>query len=187
MPNVQLDLKPESTLCFSGHRPNNLGGYYGPKARAIQSGIHSKLYELAKRAHEGGFRTFIQGGAQGVDWIAAEACIRLRREGHNLRLITAKPFPSQAAKWPNVVMDRYNNILEQSDAVINVSDDPFTAVKMFDRNMWMIDRSRVLIAVFGGKSGGTLQAISYARRKGLLICSIDPIHLEENWERPERR
>ena len=47
-----------------------------------------------------GINTFISGGALGVDQWAAEAVVLLREEHPDIKLIIARPFPSQADKWP---------------------------------------------------------------------------------------
>lgn len=182
MTNEQLTIVPEKTVCFSGHRPKKLGGYHGPNARKIQSGIHSKLYELVKRAVSSGITHFIQGGALGVDQIAAEVCIRAKREGADIVLITAKPFPSQNSKWPDLAQDRYANVLNNSDYVITISQDPFSNAKMWKRNAWMVDNSGFVIAVSAGIAGGTEHLIGYARNKNRSICIVDPHTLIERWE-----
>jgi uncharacterized phage-like protein YoqJ len=45
---------------------------------------------------------------------------------------------------------------------------------MLKRNRYMVDHSSVLIAVFDGVLGGTMQTINYARKKGLEIIEIRP-------------
>jgi len=182
MTNEQLMLNPAKAVCFSGHRPSKLGGYHGPKDLKIQSGIHQKLYELVNRALDSGTTHFIQGGALGVDQIAAEVCIRIKREGRKLVLITAKPFPSQNSKWPQQAQERYLNILNNSDYVVTVSQDPFTNAKMWKRNAWMVDNSSNVIAVYSGQSGGTHHCVEYARKAGKGVCVINPFTLEERWE-----
>lgn len=179
---TQLAINPMTTICFTGHRPKKLGGYYGQEALRIQGGIHNKLYELVKRALGKGYTHFIQGGAQGVDQIAGEVCIRLRREGNQLVLITAKPFPSQNSKWPDLAQARYQNVLDQSNFIVTVSQDPFTNAKMFIRNRWMIDNSGSIIAVYDGTGGGTGHAVGYAREKKRILCIVHPLTLKESWE-----
>lgn len=50
--------------CFTGHRPDKLGGYGdNPLARKVKAALKEEIERAAGR----GFTTFISGGAVGVD------------------------------------------------------------------------------------------------------------------------
>ena len=69
-----------------------------------------------------------------------------------------------------------------ADKVIDVSPDPYAVWKMQKRNIWMVDQSNVVIAVWDGKkSGGTYNCIKYAVGKGLPVLVIHPTLLTETW------
>lgn len=159
------------TLAFTGHRPNALGGYN--ENHPINRWVKSELDVWISHFMSEGFETFISGGALGVDQWAAEIVIR-----HGGRLIVARPFPSQAKRWPKASQDRYEKILSHAAEVVDVSDDPYSPEKMHLRNQWMVDHSHALLAVFNGTPGGTANCIRYAKSKGRQIYLIDPTKAE---------
>jgi len=172
-------------VCFTGHRPDKLGGYYGERAEKIQNDVFDTLVDVITRAYNNGFHIFISGGALGVDQLAAEAVIHLRDEQKMpIRLVIAKPFPSQSCKWPKSAQNKFDILCEKADHVFNVSEDPYTPEKMTLRNEWMVNRSGCVVAVWNGCKGGTGNCVDYARKMYKPIHIINPYTLEERWELP---
>lgn len=169
-------------LCFTGHRPNKLGGYSGERAETIQSGIFEALVTAITNAVTSGFDTFISGGALGVDQIAAEAVLYVKEKHPDIKLIIARPFPSQSCKWPEYRQEGFKNMCNTADEVIDVSSDPFTPQKMQLRNEWMVDKSSAVIAVYNGGYGGTDNCIKYAQKKFKPILMINPYTLVKKWQ-----
>lgn len=170
------------TLCFSGHRPNRLGGFYGERAEIIQKGIGGKLVQVIHRTISAGYDTFISGGALGVDQIAAETVLYVKANvNSDIKLIIAVPFPSQHKKWPPKSQERYLRILKAADEVVHCSEDPYSAAKMQIRNEWMVDQSNTIIAVWNGGKGGTYNCIQYTVKMCKPILLINPYTLTEKW------
>ena len=44
---------------------------------------------------------------------------------------------------------------------------------MMRRNRYMVDRSSLLLACFDGQSGGTMNTILYAQRRGVKVIIIE--------------
>lgn len=160
------------TICFTGHR--KIRGAYVSDLR--KNDIYPALFAAIGRAAGKGFKRYISGGALGVDQIAAQAVI-----DHGLELIIARPFPSQACKWPERSQNMLVDLCKKATKVVDVSDDPFSVQKMEIRNRWMVDRASVVIAVFDGSPGGTGNCVRYARAQGKRILVIDPGTLAERW------
>jgi len=154
------------TICFTGHRRLPL-----PESR-----YHIKLGQVIGRAIDAGHRSFISGGAVGIDQIAAQQVLKLGAE-----LTIAKPFPSQDKIWPDGIKKRFAQICSCTSNVIDVSPDPFTARKMQVRNEWMVNHSDIVIAVFNSTPGGTMNCINYAKSQGKKILLIDACDLSESW------
>lgn len=171
------------SACFTGHRPNKLGGYSGEKAKTIQDAIFGCLTKVVSRAIDVGFDTFISGGALGIDQIGAEAVLYKKRNPNlsHVKLIVARPFPSQACKWPKFSQEYFNSLCDQADSVIDVSPDPYSPEKMQIRNAWMVDNSDAVIAVWNKSGGGTGNCVDYATSKFKPILVIDPYTLVEKW------
>lgn len=170
------------TLCFTGHRPQKLGGFYGEKALAIQVPLQKRLIDIIHRAIEAGFDTFISGGALGVDQMAIEAVLHHKQAGATIKLIIARPFPSQGSKWPEAAQKKLANHCQAADEVVDVSPDPYEREKMSTRNEWMVDRSNAVVAVYNGGHGGTGNCVTYARGKYTSVLVVNPYTLVERWE-----
>lgn len=170
------------TACFTGHRPNKLGGYSGFRAEKIQSEVKEALSNVIIKLYEQGFDTFISGGAVGVDQLAGWAVLEQMRNGLELKLIIAKPFPSQDAKWPKHIQVEFNQLCNAADEIVNVSEDPYSVEKMHLRNRWMVDKSEVIIAVYNGGYGGTKNCVDYAKETKKGLITINPYTLKERWE-----
>lgn len=171
------------TLCFTGHRPTQLGGYTGAKAQEIQKNLFEHLARVVIRAADKGFTTFISGGAQGTDQIAAEAVIKCKGTilHQHIKLVIARPFPNQHIKWPQYGQKRFFDIIEKADKVVDVSPGPFTIPKMQIRNEWMVDRSESVVAVWSGQQkGGTWNCIQYAKKMQKYILILKLVTLENN-------
>ena len=160
------------TVCFTGHRPDKLGGY--DENKPIIKWVKKELEEAIDKAIEAGFTTFISGGALGVDQWAAEIIIEKKEKYPNIKLVIAKPFPSQGRKWPASSRKRFHKICESADVVVDVSPDPYTREKMMRRNQWMVNKSDMVIAVWDGSAGGTADAVDKAIEAGKPIYRINP-------------
>jgi uncharacterized phage-like protein YoqJ len=143
-----------NSICFSGHRPNRLGGFDVNNPVALW--VRDRLRGAIERAVARGIVTFVSGGALGVDQWAADIVIELRREqekrspiGHRtIELIIARPFPSQPKRWPTEARRHYEKILQQADRIVETSNDPYAARKIQKRNEWMVDNTDAVIAVW---------------------------------------
>lgn len=162
----------KTTACFTGHRPDKLGGYHipNPVVEQVRTAATWKIWD----AYQRGYRTFISGYAQGFDQLVAELVVRLRKKDPEVRLIAAVPHKDQPKPWPLPAQLIYHDLLEQANEVhILFEDETFFNWMLHARNEWMVDRSDLLIAAWDGSRGGTENCIRYAQRRELDICYID--------------
>ncbi len=150
-----------TTACFTGHRPQKIGGY--DKRHPLRVAVRERLRQAIGVAVAQGYRTFISGMALGVDQEAAEIVVTLRDAGVcPIKLVAALPFVGQESRWPAASQTWWNYLLARADHVEMVSAGTYSAYKMQTRNEWMVDRSRLVIAVYDGTSGGTKNCLDYA-------------------------
>ena len=139
--------------------------------------------ERCERAANRGVVTFISGGALGVDQWAADIVIEVRAERQKrsptgiggIKLVIARPFPSQPNRWPTEARRHYEKILQKADRIIETSDDPYAAWKLQKRNEWMVDNSDATIAIWNGQPSGTANTVEYAQKQGKPVLVIDPV------------
>lgn len=166
----------EKSVCFTGHRPQKLGGYdeTSPAITNIKKALLSEIVD----AYNKGYRTFISGMALGVDIWAAELVIGLRNIFfEDIELIAAIPFEGQEKAWPAKAVFRWKKIKKLADQVVIVSEGGYAAWKMQKRNSWMVDNSSLVIAVYDGSGGGTGNCVKYAGGKKKEIIQINPKEL----------
>lgn len=175
-PVDKIDINKEAAVFFTGHRPIELWNAYRPFSAANERfNMHRMLtLEAIDKCISSGYNTFISGGAQGFDLLAAECVHEKRIQYPYIKLVIARPFPGQHANKPEKSKSFINNIMSLANAVVDVSPDPYNAQKMQLRNMWMVDNAKIGIALYNSKQkGGTFNCIEYARKQGKFILVID--------------
>lgn len=149
--------------CFTGHRPEKLV--------ASPNNIKFELEKEIQGAISDGFTVFISGMARGVDLWAAEIVLKLRAEGKAVRLIAVSPFDGFEKRWSYDWQTRYRFVMSQADLTKFIC--PTYRKDCFEaRNIWMVNHSSRMIAVYNGSAGGTKNTIQYANQKGISIHYI---------------
>lgn len=137
-------------IAATGHRPDKLGGY------GID--VYERLTQFAKGAiARCDPEQVISGMAMGWDMAVAEAAIQLK-----VPLVSAIPFKGQHDRWSEFWQERYLELVEQAARVVYVSPGGYAPQKMQARNIWMVDHSDRLMALWNGMPGGTANCINYA-------------------------
>lgn len=127
-------------------------------------------YEIRK-AIGAGYRVFITGMASGFDLLAGEIVLQLRDSGLPLKLVAAVPYPGfenrHLPKWQQM----YQRILASADYVKYVSEH-YSGYCFQKRNIWMVDRSSLVLAAYNGTAGGTRNTIVYANKCGVPVVNV---------------
>lgn len=116
---------------------------------------------------------FISGMAIGVDMIAAEIVLELKKGYPQITLECAIPCETQAVKWSEKYRNRYFSLIEQSDKETMLQTH-YTPDCMMKRNAYMVDKSDYVIAVWSGSPSGTGKTVMYAKKKNKTIIQIKP-------------
>lgn len=156
-------MEKNTACCFTGHRI--LGKNFS----------NEKLYEAVLcLVKNHGVSTFICGGALGFDTVAAEAVLRARNEGCDVKLHIYVPCSNQSEKWSPQQKQKYNEILEKADYVDRVNRPYFDGC-MKIRNYKMVDNSAYCICYYNepeSRPSGTGQTVRYAIRSGLSVINV---------------
>lgn len=156
--------KRKHRVCFTGHRPEKI--YRDEKY--IQKDIEKEIH----RSIEEGYYVFISGMARGVDILAAEAVLKIRKNNPKIKLICACPYIGFERTWSYNWQFRYNKIIANANLIKYISQS-YGSFCFQKRNEWMVDHSSKVIAVFNGSNGGTKNTIEYAKRKNISIVLIN--------------
>ena len=163
--------------CCTGHRPKGFPFKYGidkQKHNAYLKTLEEKI-ELAITKY--GITNFISGMALGTDLDFAETVLKLRNK-YPITLECAIPCPNQTLKWNDNDKLRYESILKRADE-INIISKRYTPECMLKRNRYMVDKCKIIIAVFNGiEKGGTWHTINYAEKENkdivlINLCKVD--------------
>jgi uncharacterized phage-like protein YoqJ len=109
-----------------------------------------------------GCKRFLTGLADGIDLIAAEIVINLKKD-NDLELIGVRPFAAHGDNFKAEWRALYDYVLPNCDGVVLISEKYFDGVYK-KRNCYMIDNSTHLIAVVKDYNSGTGQTIAYANK-----------------------
>ena len=159
-----VDKKIEHSCCFTGHRPERLDM---PQEKVIQW-----LNDQVDKAIADGYTTFISGMQRGVDIWAAEAVVKRKNEGADIRLIAACAFKGMEERWEQEWKECYKRLLNESSEIYYIGKKPGRAA-FFERDEWMVDQAGRLIGVYTGAPGGTFKTISYGKEQDLEVILID--------------
>ena len=153
----------KETCCFTGHRD-----IPAQEEATVRSKIRKQVLDLLEK----GYNTFLVGGARGFDMLAAEVLLDLReKEGKELHLFSALPFPEWREFWPDESFAREERILKASDNV-SFSKQKINRRAYLDRDRKMVDESSVCIAWCTRRSGGTAYTIRYALKKETQVINL---------------
>ncbi len=188
------------TLCFTGHRPNELFGY-GYSAQALKNDtFHRELIvqgyqytdlvndiiQILHRIHPLGYTKFITGGAQGADQLAfwAVAFIKDYYPEDGIENIVYVPYIEQWKRWrPKGLFgqNEYFQMLEAATDVVYVSEKSYRGPQdMIRHNHAMVDNSDAVLAIYGKSEdyhdakGGTAECMRYAEKLGKPIIILNP-------------
>ncbi len=159
----------ETTACFTGHRPDVLGGY--DKNAHMNLLVRSFLREAIEEAIAEGYDHFIAGGALGVDQWAADIVLE-----SNAKLVMALPFAGYGENWPESSRIELKRQCDKADLVHVVCEGEYATHKNHMRNQWMVDNASRIIAVWNGSGdGGTASCVRYGFQKSKPFVRYNPL------------
>lgn len=170
-----------TSVCFTGGRPNKLYGYcsyedWRPLFDAIYS-LCEKLYS------EYGTRTFVTGGAQGVDQTAFWAVNKLSCSHLDVNNVVYVPMKGQELRWQKDGLfgqNDYQKMLSNASEYCVLDNTPSTAA-LLRRNKKMVNDTDAVIAVWDGETkGGTASCVKYAEKMHRKVICLDPSSLVTN-------
>jgi len=161
------------TCAFSGHRPQSFPFKFDENSQALVL-LKKRLAQEIEQAIQDDYSIFLSGGALGVDTWAAQIVLKFREFHYPfIRLELVLPCTGQENKWNKKSKETYAKLIDEADAVIRTSRQPYFEGCMKLRNEFMISRSSRLIAVWNKKPSGTSQTVAMARNQGLEVRLMD--------------
>jgi uncharacterized phage-like protein YoqJ len=121
-----------------------------------------------------GVTDFYTGMALAADQWAAEIVLEMKKSHPHIRLIAVRPCETQADAWSEEQRKRHFDTLALCDEVVTLYEK-HTRSCFFERNRFLVDHARYLLAVYdGGSTGGTAYTVRYAKKRGRAITIVHP-------------
>lgn len=139
-------------LSVTGHRPDKLGGYTLEAALVLSGFAGQELRRFDPLPER-----VLTGLALGWDMAVAYACGHLK-----IPYEACVPFLGQELRWTQYWQKNYRNFLAGACKVTVVTEGGYASYKMWKRNIYMVDGSDQLLALFNGSVGGTKHCVEYA-------------------------
>lgn len=155
-------------ISATGHRPEKLGGHNTITEKRLRLVATASLEKLMKESliQRQEPVCVISGMALGWDTAVAQAALELE-----IPLICAIPCPEQPSRWPPKSVAVWADIRARA-AAVHVISPSYSATAMQLRNEWMVDRARLMLALYNGSKGGTRNCLDYARQKQVSILNV---------------
>lgn len=165
--------------CVTGYRPDKLTWKYDENDIKCILLKQTLALVIAKVVGDG-VDHFYSGMAEGVDtYFAEEVYNYSKKMNKEIKLTCVIPHKRQCYKWSKEAKERYYKILEKSEMVL--INEEYTRSCFYERNQYMVDNVDVVIAVFDGKKGGTLQTVKYALKKDKKVICVNPDTMSVNY------
>lgn len=160
----------ESSLCFTGHRPEKL-----PQG-AVLTALTRTLCYYIDHAIQLGFTYFYTGLADGIDYMAAAYLFRLREQNPSLKVIGVQPCSDYPALYRDMGYDteHLECMLRHADSVHVMPYKRYEKCIFQKRNCYMVEHASGIIAVCSDRHSGSMQTLRYAQKQGLACCHIFP-------------
>lgn len=114
---------------------------------------------------------FEVGLSNNFEIMAAEMLLEYKMKYPFLKLYCVIPYRGHEKLWPLSYQEKYHDILSKADK-IEVLYENCCRECILNRNKYMVSNSTNLIALYGGRGGGTKVTIDYAHEQGLDIDII---------------
>jgi uncharacterized phage-like protein YoqJ len=153
-------------IAITGHRPSKLRNDYDLKSDYVLR-IKREIVNILSE-NDLDKMILISGMALGIDQLFTEIAIE-----NNIPFKAYIPCLGQASVWTEKTREKWKNMLEQAEEVVNTSGKiNYEPHMMQMRNERMVNDCDMIIAVWDGTSGGTKNCIDYAVKKNKRIIYI---------------
>jgi uncharacterized phage-like protein YoqJ len=157
---------------FTGYRPKKLF-----ESLTSEDGIAELKGRLRAEVDElinDDYTTFQCGMALGADMLFADVVAEFGQKYPSVKLIAVVPCLGQENSWNDRQKYKYRQLLDSAGEVRIVSNRSYFDGCMQIRNRELVETCDLLLAVYDGRRGGTMQTVEYAKRLGKRIRIIDP-------------
>ena len=155
-------------VCLTGNRPHKIP--FSERSRECAE-LKERMRAAVVTLIGEGYKRFYSGMALGADTWFAEIVLDLKDVYPDIELIAAVPYAGQKDRLSASDRFRYDRIIERATDVVVLSPE-YTKYCMGKRNRYMVDNSDVVLVVNYAESGGTVNTLAYARKRGKRVVDL---------------
>jgi uncharacterized phage-like protein YoqJ len=157
---------------FTGYRPRKLYESFGDDngIAELKSALRTEVDELINED----YTVFQCGMALGADMLFADVVAEFGRKYPVVKLVAVVPCLGQESSWNYKQKHKYKQLLDSASEVRIVSNREYFDGCMQIRNKELVETCDLLLAVYDGRRGGTMQTVELAKKTGKKIRIIDP-------------
>lgn len=151
------------TVCFTGHR----------QIRKKDSGLIPMLSAVIENFILQGYCYFAAGGARGVDTLAAQVVLTMKKKYPQIHLILVLPFVDLYKKedgWSQEEIAQYQNLKQNASKVVHIQM-LYSRGCYNKRNRYLVDFSNICICYQYKSRGGTAYTTGYAKKQGIKVIN----------------
>ena len=162
------------SLAFTGYRTEKLPF---PLTDENSAELRRRIAEVIREEAERGVKYFMSGVCHGLDLIAAEAVMELKKE-LGIELWCAIPFEGHRRTVPQSELSRYDRVLKEANGcvILGKNADHTDYARLYnERNYYMINKCDGLIAVcerYAIRPGGTKNTVEMAKKLNKKIIYV---------------
>lgn len=164
-----INIPKEQTLCITGHRPEKL-----PEKNCdiLKQAIYYHVNDKISR----GYRYFLDGLADGVDYIIAEYLFQLREKNSGIQVIGVQPCDDyeEFFRYRGYNIEHLYHMKQSVDILIQLPGSYKDKNIFFHRNRFMVNHASAVLAICSRMRSGAMQTLNYAQRQGLAWCRLEP-------------
>lgn len=158
---MKIPINISKSVSFTGHR----------EIAENYDDVFNETYYTVVDLCEKGYNTFLVGMAQGFDLLAAMVILKLKKSHIGINLVSVVPFKEQPSQYSMQEIEQYDMILEQSDAIVTISENYYKDV-YFHRNDYLIENASLVICYYTARRSGTMYTVNRANKAGMPIINI---------------
>ena len=162
----------DKVCSFTGYRLKKLYEAFGGEHDMAE--LKNKLRAEINQLLDLDYTVFQCGMALGADMLFADVVLEYKKKYPRVRLNAIIPCRGQENSWNEKQRQKYKFLLDNANEVKLINNSPYFDGCMQMRNRYLADTCDILLAVYDGKRGGTMQTVEYAKKQGRKIIIIDP-------------
>lgn len=179
-------MNEQKAILVTGYKAYELGVFNAdhPGIRVIRHCLRKQMRELIDK----GAKWIVISGQSGVELLAGEICLDMKKEYPEIRLAVLVPFIGQDERYREWEKELYDHILGAADFTGAISNRPYEGPwQLRQKNRFLVEKTDGLLLIYDDETPGTPryyldEAARKASKKSYPIYRINRYDFESATE-----